>query len=55
MKAESVPKGIINSFNRVVKIVQDQFVLKFNTIPQHFTRVMEKFDVVENYKIRDGF
>jgi hypothetical protein len=55
MKAENAPKGIINSFTRVVKIVQDQFVLKFHAIPQHFTRLMEKFDVIENYKIRDGF
>jgi hypothetical protein len=57
MKAESVTKGIINSLNRIVESLRKQFAFEFNAIP-HFTRVTEKFDVVQNlqnYKIRDGF
>lgn len=54
MKAESVTKGIINSLNRIVESLKKQFAFEFNAIP-HFTRVTEKFDVVQNYKIRDGF
>ncbi len=57
MKAESVTKGIINSLNRIVESLRKQFAFEFNVIP-HFTRVTEKFDVVQNlqnYKIRDGF
>jgi hypothetical protein len=54
MKAESVTKGIINSLNRIVESLRKQFTGEFNVMP-HFSRVTEKFDVVQNYKIRDGF
>jgi hypothetical protein len=54
MKAENVTKGINSSPNRIVESLRKKFAFEPNAM-RHFTRVTEKFDMVQNYKIRDGF
>ena len=55
MKAEKATNGIIKLVNGVVQFIREQFSFEFHALPQHYTRMVEKFDVIENYKIRDGF
>lgn len=45
----------MEALDAILDSFKTRFNLQFSALPLHYTRVTEKFDAIENYRIRDGF